>query len=455
MFRNLAYVAAMSLKVMIPDGHSVQDVIGNRTNIEVEVDSSLAKDQYNVLIGEMKISGASKELLKEIINGSSNISNVPKEMKEIINELSMKKKDLVSDLKSGAFNFATIFTNDPEFSKVFKELEKIKGIYLFHSSSKEEADNLGVSFPGVLGFNSEDSNVLILPFHNNIDAVVSAISIPAFSPINQENYKYLQTLEQRLFYVIDNTGSFEENKAKFNSAAKQCSSFAKFIYFTPEDVPALMPLLNVKEGDFPILLSLAGDGKGIVRGVKPEGFLGGVQSLITQTAEKLVFSSTIPEDNESRDVKVLNTASLPLAFSNGEKDVLVSFTSPTCQYCQMLEPELAKFSKILSENNVPIFVGNYNIMENEEPANYKITGVPTIYFLKKGASTAIKVPSDVRNLAQLLDFVSKEGETSKINLENYSEHLKAKEAEQEAEVSEEDSEEKVEEKEDEKAKETL
>ncbi|ELA41973.1 uncharacterized protein VICG_00990 [Vittaforma corneae ATCC 50505] len=433
MFAHFAIIAARMVKIMAPEDGVANDLITNsarKTDVEYVVDSQLPKGQYNLQLEELSINGASLEDIKKYMSTCSSLRSISsEEIKNVINALSFKKADdEISDLKSGAYTFALIFANDVESLKNLEGVDRIQHIRFYLFTKKEDADKYGVPFPGVLAYSTADRNWLKMPFRGKLDALVASISIPAFSPISQENFRYFQSLDQKLFYVIDSARSFEENKNDFNEVAKQCSSFAKFIFFTPEDVPALIPLLKLQSSDYPILLSLAREGKGIVRSLKPETFLNGVQSLITQSAEKIVFSSNIPEDNESRPVKVLSTETLPQVLSSSDKDVLIAFTSPSCKFCQALEPELKDFGKILSERNVPILVGNYNIMENEEPASqFEIAGVPTIYFLKKGASTPSKVPSNIRSVPQLLEYISKEGTTSKINLDEYSEYLKVQE----------------------------
>lgn len=429
MFLHFTTALSLAVQVMAPAEDVISDIVKENTHsadVKFIVDKDLQNDQFVFKMGDLSINANDKKLLSDLISISSALKEVPTELKEIFNELSMKNEDLVSDLRSGAYSFAVLFTDDVEAIKILQGIEKIRHIKFFLSSSKTDAESLGVSFPGVMAYSSSDKNILKLPFPTSLDGLVASVSVPAFSSIDQENFKYLQSLDQKLFYVIDGTRSFADNKKDFNSGAKQCSSFAKFVFFTPADVPTLVPLLKVKESDYPVLLSLAREGKCIVKSLKPEGFLSGVQSLITQTAEKIIFSSPIPEDNETRPVRVLSTETLLPTFSpSSDRDVLVAFTSPSCKYCQALTPVLEKFSKLLIEKNIPLVVGNYNVMENEEPKDFEVSGVPSIYFLKKGATTPVKLAGEIRTLPLFLDYISKEGITSKIDLADFEEHMKA------------------------------
>lgn len=431
MFVHLTCAAALAVKLLTAEEGTARNLVGDSAQtpeIELAIDSQLAKDQYNVLLGDLSIKGTDKALLDEILAISSAMKEIPRDMAQIIHELTLKRDDIISDLKSGAYNFATVFTNDPESIKQLKGIEKANHIRFFFSTSKELADSFQVPFPGVLAYNATDKNLLRLPFRSSFDSLVAAITLPSLSPINQENFKYYQALDQKLFYIINNIGTYEADKKRFGEVAKQCSSFAKFIFFTPEDVPALIPLLKVSDSDYPIMISLATEGKGLVRSVTPESFAPGVQSLITQTAEKILFASVIPEDNESRPVKVLNTHSLPATAEATEKDVLIAFTSPSCKFCQALEPELESVAKILSEKEVPVVIGNYNIMENEELEKFKVSGVPTLFFIKKGTNTPVVVPSDIRSASKLLKYLAEESVASKINLEDYADFMKEEKA---------------------------
>lgn len=68
----------------------------------------------------------------------------------------------------------------------FKNIKEARDIKIFCSTSKQEAESSGVTFPGALVYNSADSHVLMLPFHNNIDATLASVTIPAFSPTRLE-----------------------------------------------------------------------------------------------------------------------------------------------------------------------------------------------------------------------------------------------------------------------------
>lgn len=439
MFAHLLVIAARAVELRASSQaflNSAEDIVRKLPKISTKVDSQVPESEFVVKTDNLSFNATSPDNLKEILSITGALKEMPEQMHEILGALAFKKEDLVSDLKSGAYSFAVLFTDSSDSIKGLKGIEEITHIKFFLCTQKDLADGLGSPFPGVLAFNAIDKNVFKMPFNHSLQGLVSAITVPAFSKITQDNFRYLQTLDQRLFYIIDEAHKFEENKAIFDEHAKRCSAFAKFVYFAPEDVPSLIDLLNTSPSEYPLMVSLARVGKGIVRSVTSEGFDPAVQALMTHQAEKLVFSATIPEDNETRPVKVLNTETISKVFEE-DKDVLVAFTSPRCGYCRALEPVLEQFATILAEKKVPMFVGNYNIMENEEQAQFEVTGVPTLFFRAKDADAPVKVPSEIRSLKELLTYVSKEGNSAKIDLADFSKHLND---EEEAHVSEDEAE---------------
>lgn len=426
MFVHLLSIAARAVELRANSQvflDSVSNIVKSLPEISTKIDSQVPESEFVIQTENLSFNAANQDGLKEILSITGALREMPEQMHEILGALAFLREDPVSDLKSGAYSFAILFTDSADSIKGLKGIEEVSHIKFFLCTQKALADGLGCPFPGVLAFNSVDKNIFKMPFHHNLQGLVSAITVPAFTKITQENFRHLQTLDQRLFYVIDEAHKFDENKAALNEHAKRCSAFSKFVYFTPEDVPSLIDLLNTSPSEYPLLVSLAREGKGIVRSVTPEGFASAVQALMTRQAEKLVFSSPLPEDNETRPVKVLNTETISKVFESGDRDVLVAFTSPRCGYCKALEPVLEQLSTILGDKSIPIFVGNYNIMENEEQSQFEVTGVPTLFFKKKGADVPVKVPAEIRSLKEFLAYISKEGGTAMIDLSEFSEYL--------------------------------
>lgn len=392
-------------------------------NVNKVVDSEVPENMYKVTTDNISFETGKIENATSLINIAHSLGEVPADMVDILSHLKTLKPDK-EEIKSGNRNFAIIFTNDAETLLELKGIENEEIVKFFIVTDENQAHKYECTFPGILAFNAAEKNFLRLPIIKNVQSLISSIVLPSLVKISQENFRHLQSLEQRTFYVIENSSKFDEFKEKYNEMTKACSSIGKFIFFAPEDVPSLITLLNTNESEYPLLVSLSKDSKAIVRNVTPENFLSGVHKLTTNSAEKLIFNSEIPSDNETRPVKVVNTKTFADFTSKKDGDVLIAFTSPRCGYCRALEPVLEKFSTILMEKNVPINIGNYNVNENEEQPNFVASGVPTLYFKKASGTEFIKMPNDVRSLSDLLNFIAKEGESSYINIEDYSEHVK-------------------------------
>lgn len=447
MFLNFMLTAARVIELRANQNaiNSAESLLKEFSGIHTVEDNKVANDSFVIKTGDLSFSAEDKNILKDLLALASSLNEMPTQMKEIMQTLAFIPNDMVSELKTGAYNFAVIFTNEPDAIKNLKGAESNPSVKLFLSTKKSDADGLGVPFPGVLCYSAVDKNTFTGPIPRNFQSLLASLSVASFTTINQENFRFLQTLDQKLFYLIDKNKSFEENRNLFNSTAKLCASFARFLFFTPEDVPALIPLLHLKESDYPVLVSLAKEGKGIYRSVSPDSFLAGVQSLMTNQAEKLIFSSPLPENNDSLPVRVINTDTIKSFVEAKNNDVIIAFTSPSCRFCTALEPIFKQLGQILIEKKVPITLGNYNVIENEEPVGFELSGVPTLYLIKKGGANKIDIPSDARTLEGFLKLLAKEGDSSKINIDDFSEHIQnAKEENKENEHSSHDNNEKPE-----------
>jgi len=419
-----AYLMSVTARMATLRGNSQKllDSLGE-VPANKEVDSNVAADEFVVSTDNYNFTVKDKKDIEDVLSIATNAKPFPPQMKEIVDALSNIKSDPIQDLKSGAYNIAFIFTDDGELLVKFKGIEEHSGIKFFLSDKKSDAETFGVPFPGVYAFNAVEKNFFKMPLTNNLDSLVAAITLPSFCKINQDTYRHLQSLDQRIFYVIDEPEKFEALASSLRVFTKTFSGFCKFVFFAPEEVPVLIDHLKTNPSEYPLLVSLTKESKGIVRSLKPANFLESVNNLMNKTAEKLVFNSPLPEDNETRTFKIVNTDTFKDFANSSESDVIIAFTSPRCGFCKDLEPVLQKMADILKTNGVPIKIGNYNIMENEEYPEFEITGVPTVFFLKKGSVTPVKISDNFRTLKTLLTFISEEGDSSKINLADYQEHL--------------------------------
>lgn len=423
MFFHLISVAARTLVFKAPSSEELAKVADiykpSAENLNIVYDAELGKNNFVIESENISIPVEGKEELKTIFELTERFQDIPAEIGDVFESLKTLKSNFVDDLKSGAFSFAIFFTKDADDVKRLQGLETTSGFQYFLSSDEALAEKLGASFPSVLAYNSVDKCVLNLPYYSTFNALHAAMTIKAFSKITPDNFRTLQFLEQNIFYVIDKLENYNKVKESFETMMKGFSSDAKFVYFIPDEIPALIDLINTNESQYPLLINLSKEGKSIVRGLTVDNFVASVNSLIDKTAETLRFVSKIPADNDTRAVKVLNSDVVESVIGNQSVDRLIAFTSPKCSHCHQLKPVFDKFAEALQSRNVDIFIGGYNVIENEEFAHAKITGVPTMYYIKKGSKELIKLPNDARSLQALLEFVAKEGVSASVDLKDY------------------------------------
>lgn len=391
--------------------------------IEVAYDKDIAKNEFVVETQKVSVPAKDTEELGEVLRITETFSTLPSEIPDIFEALAAPKStSLVEDLKTGAFSFAIFFTNDSANVLSLKGIEASSGFKYFFSSDEELAKKLGATeFPCVVAYNAVDKNTVRIPFYDNFASTYSAFAISAFSKVTSDNFKHLQSLQQNIFYIIDKSENYPKIKKSFENQMKGFSSAAKFVFFTPEEIPALISLVNTNDSQYPLLINLNKEIKSIVRGVTVDNFAQSVEDLVNNKAELLRFAAKIPEDNETRAVKVINTDTIATVKKNDTVDRLIAFTSPKCGFCQQLKPVLEKLGKALLEKGVDIYVGNYNVVENESVTDIPITGVPTIFYIKKGTDTMIKLPNELRSLGGLLEFISKEGVSAKVVMKDFAE----------------------------------
>lgn len=422
--RNQAQLDSLNLNNNMPEG------------VTKVVDTSIPEEQYKIKLGDLEFNPKSSEALEKILSIFSNFQPNHSFMKNVVDNLTSIEEDLERDYKSGTQSFAMIFTDDAELVSTYDKIDSYPDFKFFLYTKKSDADQYKAPFPGVLSYNAREKNIIRMPLTNNFEALVAASILPSFCRIDEQTYKYLQNLDQKLFYIIDNQKNYNSLHKTLLPATKTCSGFAKFVFFDPSEVPDLIKLLKVSDSDYPVMISLANEAKGLVKNISLDNFMHSVTLLIEKKCEKLIFNSEIPEDNESRALKVVNTDSFAKFTDSSEKDVLIVFTSPRCGYCKALEPILIKFSEILKSKEIPISVGNYNIIENETQADFVITGVPSLFFLKKGSKTPEKILENSRTLKDLLTYISTDGVSSKIDISQFQEYLVESKSEEDTEQSE-------------------
>lgn len=439
MIVHLIGIAAKAMVLKTKTADSFNNLLTNtgleKERFSVSFDSSLGDDEFIVQEDKFVLNAKSAEEVQSFVEIVDNFEEVPKEINEIVKTVSVLNEDPIRDLKSGAYNFMIFFTDKSEHIVKLKGLDSVGGVKFFVSSDESLAKSMNVSFPSVLVYNSKDKNLFTLPFTESVSGLISAATLSSFTKIDQESFKLLQSLEQPIFYVIDHKGNYQNIKKELGAEMKVLSYKLKFVFFAPQEIPALIQLMNVEDSDYPMLINLGKDGKFAIKNINKDNFMTSVHKIINKEVPPVKFVAKLPADNESRPVKILNTETIKDTINNTNVDRLIVFTSPRCGYCTSLKPILDKFSTILKEKNIQLLIGDYSVIENEEVSGYDTQAVPALFLLTKGSSSSKKLPNECRSIKTLLEYISNEGVSSKIDLANFKEHLIEEENEDESSIA--------------------
>jgi len=98
--------------------------------------------------------------------------------------------------------------------------------------------------------------------------------------------------------------------------------------------------------------------------------------------EAYVKSEDIPEDN-SAPVKVVVGKNFDDIVNDPTKDVLIEFYAPWCGHCKSLAPKYDELAEKLKDNK-DIVIAKMDATLNDAPANFAVSGFPTLYWAPMG-----------------------------------------------------------------------
>lgn len=250
----------------------------------------------------------------------------------------------------------------------------------------------------------------------NIKKHVQANQLPLVTEFTQESAQKIfggEVKNHILLFISKKSDDFDKTKADFTSVAKGFRGKVLFIYINVDEEENLriLEFFGLKKEECPAirLINLGDD----MTKYKPENsdlsaeaVTSFVQSFVDGKLKAHLMSADVPEDWDSKPVKVLVGKNFNEVAKDKSKDVFVEFYAPWCGHCKQLAPiwdELAqKF-----EDKDDIVIAKMDSTGNELE-DVKIQSFPTLKFFPKDSDKIVDYNGE-RTLDALTKFVESGG----------------------------------------------
>lgn len=401
------------------------------SRIEKRENKNLDLKEAQIIIDDIAIKYTDADEALRAAEFLNRVPEVPTDLNTILKDIEIKESNFINEIKSGAFNLLVFFTNNPDDIKQFAEIRPPFDFKIMMSTNEADAKKLGVSFPSVFCYNASERHSFEMSIQSHLQAIISATSVRSFENLTPDNIRMFQGLEAKpLYYITNQNVTFEEEAKKYRSITVKTTDKAKIVFFKPQDVPVLDQLLELKPEEYPVLLLMDEKARYCCKNITVENMEEAINNLLSGKAPQIQLASRIPENNETALVKIINTHTLPKVRSDVSEDKFIVLHSPNCGYCKQLIPHLESLSKILKDKSIQFSIYTYNTLENENIDDLVYNTVPKIYFQKKNSDKLEEV-SGARTVPLLLKYLSEHGDSAKINLDDFKEHLPEAEKEKE------------------------
>nr|CAI5843949.1 unnamed protein product [Callosobruchus analis] len=132
-----------------------------------------------------------------------------------------------------------------------------------------------------------------------------------------------------------------------------------------------------------------------------------VQDFLDGKLKQHLLSQDLPEDWDSKPVKVLVSTNFDEVVLDPTKDVLVEFYAPWCGHCKQLEPIYVKVGEHFKDNS-DVLIAKMDATANELQ-HTRVTSYPTIKLYTKGENQQIEY-NGPRTFEGLTKFVESGGQ---------------------------------------------
>lgn len=197
-----------------------------------------------------------------------------------------------------------------------------------------------------------------------------------------------------LLFLQKSSEKFDDLLAQFKGAAPTYKGKVLFVFLDVSDAEnkRVMDFFGISEADTPTVryISLEQDMakfKQDFEEISTENVKDFVERVKDGKVKQHLKSEQVPEDWDSKAVKVLVGENFNEVARNTEKAVLVEFYAPWCGHCKNLEPIWNQLGEKFAKSE-DIVIAKIDSTANEIE-NISIRGFPTIKFFPKGSDEVV------------------------------------------------------------------
>lgn len=216
-----------------------------------------------------------------------------------------------------------------------------------------------------------------------------------------------------LLFVSKKSDKFEELIKSFKGSAEKFKGKVLFIYINidEEDNQRILEFFALKMEECPAVRYIAlGDDMTKFRfefdQITSENVNTFVQDVLDGKIKPHLMTEEIPEDWDSKPVKVLVGKNFNDVAKDTKKSVFVEFYAPWCGHCKQLAPIWDELGQKY-ENSEDVVIAKMDATANELE-DIKVQSFPTIKFFPKGSSEVIDYNGE-RTLKAFEKFIASDG----------------------------------------------
>lgn len=218
-----------------------------------------------------------------------------------------------------------------------------------------------------------------------------------------------------LLFISKKADDFKEKLDTFKEVAPDFKGKVLFIYINldEEDNLRILEFFGLKVADCPTYryIHLGEDMQKFMpdtSDVVADTIRSFVQSIVDGTRQPHLNSEDVPEDWDSKPVKVLVGKNFDEVARDKTKHVFVEFYAPWCGHCKQLAPIWDQLGEKFKDDK-DIVIAKMDSTANELP-DVKVQGFPTLKFFPKDSSEIVDYNGE-RTLEAFVKFLESGGKT--------------------------------------------